>query len=92
MKIQILSPEELLFKGEIDSVILPGVAGSFHILKDHAALVSTLTKGFIKVYTKSLGNIGNAKLQKTDFGFTYNLETDGIARVKDNMVEILITP
>jgi F-type H+-transporting ATPase subunit epsilon len=34
-----------VFAGEASVVTLPGVDGSFQILNDHAALVSTLEKG-----------------------------------------------
>ena len=41
----IVSPEKLLFNGEVESVTLPGSAGSFTILPQHAPIVSSLTAG-----------------------------------------------
>jgi len=38
-----------MYSGEVDSVNLPGSDGSFGILNNHAALVSTLKEGEIKV-------------------------------------------
>lgn len=45
MKIEIITPDKKVFEGEVDVVTLPGVSGSFQVLKDHAPLVSTLAKG-----------------------------------------------
>jgi F-type H+-transporting ATPase subunit epsilon len=45
MKLEIITPDKKVFEGDVDVVTLPGVNGSFQVLKDHAPLVSTLTKG-----------------------------------------------
>ena len=45
MFLEIVTPEKKIFEGEADSAIFPGADGSFQILNDHAALVSTLEKG-----------------------------------------------
>lgn len=51
MQLEILTPDKALFSGEVTSVILPGSKGQFEVLKNHAALVSSLDKGMIKVKT-----------------------------------------
>ncbi|WP_018675895.1 FoF1 ATP synthase subunit delta/epsilon [Riemerella columbina] len=51
MKIKILTPEYVAFDGEVESVLLPGKNGEFHIMKNHAAIVSSLTGGKVKLYT-----------------------------------------
>ena len=43
MELEIVSPEAELFSGEVESVTVPGKSGSFQILNNHAAIVSTLT-------------------------------------------------
>ena len=48
MKLEIISPSEILFSGEIESVTLPGVAGKFTVLKNHASLISVLKPGEVK--------------------------------------------
>lgn len=48
MHLEIITPDESLFNGEVESVILPGSKGSFQVLKNHAALISSLTEGKIK--------------------------------------------
>lgn len=37
-----------MFSGEVDSVTLPGVAGQFTVLKNHASLISVLKPGEVK--------------------------------------------
>lgn len=61
MNIKILTPEFVVFDGEVDSVLLPGNNGDFQILKSHAAIVSSLVNGKIKLYTNSIANENYAK-------------------------------
>ena len=53
MLLDILTPEKQLFEGEIKSVKLPGTNGEFEILNNHAPIISTLTKGEIRVIDSS---------------------------------------
>lgn len=52
MTLRIISPADIVFEGEVESVTLPGAMGSFEVLPRHAALISTLVKGDI-TYTAS---------------------------------------
>ena len=52
MKLEILTPKEQLYNGEVSIVSLPGTTGMFEILKNHAPIISTLTNGEIKVVDK----------------------------------------
>ena len=45
MVLEIISSEQILFKGEVESVTLPGAKGSFTVLENHASLISTLDAG-----------------------------------------------
>jgi F-type H+-transporting ATPase subunit epsilon len=47
MKIEIITPEQKVFEGDIKSVRVPGKKGSFQVLKNHAPLVSTLDGGSV---------------------------------------------
>ncbi|MFZ5551730.1 MAG: ATP synthase F1 subunit epsilon [Bacteroidota bacterium] len=49
MKLEILSPDKNLYKGEARSVFLPGKDGSLGILENHAPLITTLRKGTIRI-------------------------------------------
>ena len=51
MQLDILTPDKTVFSGEVDSVTLPGSGGQFQVLKNHAALVSSLDKGSVKIKT-----------------------------------------
>jgi len=48
MFIEIVTPDEKVFEGEVVSATFPGSDGSFQILNHHAPLVATLGKGDIK--------------------------------------------
>ena len=49
MKLEIITPEQTLYSGEVTLVQLPGIDGSFEILNDHAPLIAVLAKGQIKI-------------------------------------------
>ncbi|MCH5239083.1 MAG: ATP synthase F1 subunit epsilon [Muribaculaceae bacterium] len=48
MKLEIISTNEIMFSGEVESVTLPGVAGQFTVLKNHASLISVLKPGEVR--------------------------------------------
>ncbi|WP_462280436.1 ATP synthase F1 subunit epsilon [Salinivirga cyanobacteriivorans] len=50
MQLKIITPEESLFEGEIDLIQVPGKKGAFEVLHNHAPIISTLTKGKVKVH------------------------------------------
>ena len=49
MILDILTPEKKLYSGEAKAVQLPGADGSFQVLNNHAALISALKEGKVKV-------------------------------------------
>ncbi len=49
MKIEVITPDKNVLSGDIDSVTLPGVNGSFQVLRNHADLISALAKGVLTV-------------------------------------------
>ena len=91
MILEIVSPEAKLFKGEVTSVTLPGVDGSFQILNHHAAIVSILKEGKIKIVAPSFNFSEEleAKFTKVN-GQTYTLAINsGTIEMKDNKVIVL---
>ena len=77
MFLEIISPQEVIFSGEVTEVFLPGKEGHFELLNDHAPIISLLQKGEIKI-TKSEGS-------KESF------ETDqGFVEVIDNKITVLV--
>lgn len=49
MNLQIITPDKSLYDGEAVLVQLPGIDGSFEVLENHAALISVLKKGEVRV-------------------------------------------
>ena len=49
MFLQIISPSKIVFEGEVLSVKVPGEEGEFEMLNKHAAIVSSLNKGTIRI-------------------------------------------
>ena len=45
----LVSPERLLFSGEVDQVDVPGSEGEFGVLAGHAPLVATLKPGILTI-------------------------------------------
>jgi F-type H+-transporting ATPase subunit epsilon len=92
MLLEIVSPESKLFQGEVTSVTLPGVAGSFQLLNHHAAIVSTLKEGVIKIAATSFAfNKEVADKFKKINEQLYTLKIDsGTIEMKDNKVIILV--
>ena len=46
---ELVSPEQLLFSGDVESVAIPGIEGQMTILKDHAPIMTTLKPGVVEV-------------------------------------------
>jgi F-type H+-transporting ATPase subunit epsilon len=47
---EFVSPERVLFSGDVDQVDLPGVEGDMGILANHAPLVTTLRPGILTIF------------------------------------------
>lgn len=76
MTLEIISPSEIVFKGEVESVNLPGTMGSFTVLKNHASLISELKKGTL--------------LYRTGGNETTIEITGGIADIDNNTISVCI--
>jgi len=48
---ELVSPEKLVFSGEVQQVDLPGAEGDFGVLENHAPVVTTLRPGILTVHT-----------------------------------------
>ncbi len=49
MTLEILTPDQKIFSGEVYGVQLPGINGLFEVLDRHAPLVSALKAGNLKI-------------------------------------------
>lgn len=47
---ELVSPEKLLFSGEVVQVDVPGAEGDFGVLAEHAPMVTTLRPGILTVH------------------------------------------
>ena len=91
MILEIISPEAKLFSGEITSITVPGVDGSFQILNNHAPIVSLLQKGTINItapnlkFTKETADLFT---KVNDQNYTLAISS-GTIEMKDNKVIVL---
>lgn len=77
MRLEIITPDEVLFDGEINRVQFPGDSGSFEVLKNHAPMIATIKSGNIKVVNTN--------------GETQQFQVDpGFVEVRDNQVTALV--
>ena len=53
IRCEIVSQDRLVWEGDADIVVVPGVAGEMGILPNHAPLLSTLKFGILKVRSKA---------------------------------------
>ena len=47
MLLEIYTPDKKVFEGQVESATFPGSKGSFQVLNNHAALISTLDRGMV---------------------------------------------
>ena len=50
LHLEFVSPESVLFSGDVDQVDLPGAEGDMGILAGHAPLVTTLRPGVVTIF------------------------------------------
>ena len=75
-KLEIISPNEIVFEKEIDLVIFPGSEGDFGVLKNHIPFLTSLRVGIAYIYL-------DKKLIETF------LVTGGIIEVSGNKCSLL---
>ncbi len=95
MKLHIITPQHVIFEGEVDAVTVPGKDGEFQMLNNHAAIVSSLDKGTIKIklHSKTVADFDNVsgKLQKApgnELVYMFDV-TGGVVEMSNNVVTIL---
>ena len=64
-QLKVVTPNEVAFEGTVVSVTVPGEAGYFGVLANHAAFVSTLGKGNLTTRDES----GKTSSLKVEGGF-----------------------
>ena len=61
-KLEIISPEKIIFSEDVKMVILPSYEGDMGVLKNHISIITFLRPGIIKVQKKE-GNINDFFVQ-----------------------------
>ena len=90
MILEIVTPEAVLFNGEVDSVAVPGINGEFQMLNNHAPIVSLLKEGTIKIQgSLQIDDTFKDKFTKGDNGITLLQINSGTIELKDNKIIIL---
>lgn len=90
MHLQIVTPEQVLFSGEVHEVAVPGINGEFQMLNNHAPIVSVLKKGKIKLAKDiQIPEKVQHQFQLVD-GKKVFLINGGVVESKDNKVTILV--
>ena len=90
MYLEIITPEQTLFKGEVYSVLFPGSLGDFQVLNNHAPIVSTLKKGEVKIIGKlNLDSSVKDQFEISDKEITLKIES-GTVEMNNNQVTLLV--
>jgi F-type H+-transporting ATPase subunit epsilon len=79
MYIELVTPDEKIFEGEVESATFPGSDGSFQVLNNHAPMISTLGKGDLKMVKL---------VEKKPQDIIYDVE-GGVVEVLNNKVTVL---
>ena len=77
MILEILTPEQKIFSGDVYGVQLPGIVGLFEVLDKHAPMVSALKEGRLKILK-----------DKTQTA-SYNIKS-GFVEVLNNKTTVLV--
>ncbi|MCB0703138.1 MAG: ATP synthase F1 subunit epsilon [Candidatus Kapaibacterium sp.] len=75
--LEIITPQEVIFKGDVQSVTVPGTKSPFQILYNHAPIVSSLSEGQLKIAENSNKEL----IYKTGTGFV---------ELQNNRISILV--
>ncbi len=79
MYLEIITPDEKFFEGEVDSATFPGTDGSFQVLNNHAPMISTLGRGDVKF----------VRMVEKKSKETHILVEGGVVEVLNNKVSVL---
>ena len=81
MHLEIITPDKTIFDGEVESATFPGSKGSFQVLKNHAALISSLDKG------KVMYRINNSEHEIVVNGGVVEVLNDNIILLAEEIIE-----
>jgi F-type H+-transporting ATPase subunit epsilon len=77
----LVSPEELVFSGEVEHVVVPGTEGEFGVLAGHAPLVAMLKPGILRI-------LGANELRILVVGGFAEVSPEGLTVLADRAVPV----
>ena len=89
MYLEIVTPEAILYSGEVTSVTVPGVMGEFQMLENHAPIISLLSAGNIKIQGNAIIEKDVADKFSQENGATVLPINSGTLEMKDNKIIVL---
>jgi F-type H+-transporting ATPase subunit epsilon len=92
MFLEIVTPEAVIFKSDVDAVTVPGVDGEFQMLNNHAPIVSLLKEGNVKIRINSEQEIelpDNLKRSDDDKNVLLFPVNSGTIELNENKIIIL---
>lgn len=93
MYLEIVTPEAVVFGAEVVSVRVPGMDGEFQMLNHHAAIVSLLVEGEVKIALASatpemLKSLPSTFRKEANNVLFYPIK-GGVLEMKDNKAIVL---
>ena len=83
MKLEIVTPESIIFKGEVVSVTLPGLNGQFQLLSNHTSIISALKSGEVRIkLSNETEDLGSLTIDPVD-------KSIGVYEIKGGILEML---
>lgn len=77
LHIEIVTPFGTVYTADVTSCTIPGAAGQFQVLKNHAAMLS-------------LVNIGLIKIEEVSDSYKYLATSGGFCEIDENEVHIIV--
>lgn len=91
MFLEIVTPEASIFRGEVESVTVPGVDGQFQMLNNHAPIVSLLQEGNVKIQGQlSFDEAYQDRFKSVDKTTSLLAIQSGTIELNDNKIIILV--
>jgi F-type H+-transporting ATPase subunit epsilon len=91
MELNVITPTNKIFDGEVMSVSLPGQAGIFQVLNNHSSIISSLITGeiIVELAEKFEASGSNAMIKQIDANHISISINSGVVELIDNKLIVL---
>jgi F-type H+-transporting ATPase subunit epsilon len=91
MELNVITPTNKIFDGEVVSVSLPGQAGIFQVLNNHSSIISSLISGeiIVELAEKFEESGSNAMIKQIDANHISISINSGVVELIDNKLIVL---